>query len=254
MSDQPIKAVTTRDKIAREIDLPIGTAIWVLGAHIFTLLSPLLLIASVHYHWDYLQEVLHAPVLLYYSALLMMVGSAFEIADNTFDRWYLAELPTSLCDWVFSSCICFSIAFSISAYQGQATWLVIAAFAAATGFSVMYLMDWPKESMRGSLGVVSSLCLYLAVGDPVAFLPFVSAFLTVYFFGILKATLAQSMHGFTTIVNAFGMLCAPWAFYNTARGEPASILLVVVIAAVIVGGALLVKPRLLKLSATPRRF
>ncbi|ARN74593.1 hypothetical protein [Oceanicoccus sagamiensis] len=215
----PITVIKPWHKIAEEINLPLPTAIWVLGAHAFTLLSPLLLMASVHIYWDYLQQVLYAPELLYLSAIVMMIGSAFEIADNTFDRWYLTGLPPSLCDWLFSCCICLSIALNITAFMGQYTLLVIAAFAAVIGFAVMYLMDWPQEIMRGGLGIVSAFSLYWVVGDPVAFFSFLSAYLTVYFFTILKATHAQSMHGFTTIVNAFGMLCTPWAFYNGAAGN-----------------------------------
>ncbi|HEB28982.1 MAG TPA: hypothetical protein ENI05_14720 [Porticoccus sp.] len=252
MNENIVNVIKPWQKIAAEIDLPKGTATWVLGSHLFTLLSPLFLIAAVHHYWDYLQQVLYAPALLYYSAIVMMVGSAFEVADNTFDRWYLTGLPPSFCDWLFSSCICLSIALNITAYVGQYTWIVMAAFFAAIAFSIMYLMDWPKESMRGSLGVVSSFSLYWAVGDPVAFFPFVSAFLTVYFFGILQSTHAQSMHGFTTIVNAFGMLCTPWAFYNASKGEPASLMMVMTVATVIVVIALLIKPRLLRLSPTLR--
>ncbi len=252
MSKPVIPVIKPWHKIAEEINLPRGTATWVLGAHLFTLLSPLLLIWSVSVYWDYLEQLLYAPALLYVSAIVMMVGSAFEIADNTSDRWYLTGLPPSLCDWLFSVCICMSIALSITAYMGQYVWLVIAAFSAVIGFAVMYLMDWPQETMRGALGVVSAFSLYYVVGDPVAFFSFLSAYLTVYFFNILKATHAQSMHGFTTIVNAFGMLCTPWAFYNGARGELSNIMFVITVATVIVVASILLKPKLLALSATPR--
>ncbi|WP_101757800.1 hypothetical protein [Oceanicoccus sp. KOV_DT_Chl] len=239
--------------MARQIDLPLATAIWVLGAHAFTLLSPLILIWAVYYYWEHLQQILYAPELLYFSAVLMMIGSAFEIADNTFDRWYLSGFTPTLCDWLFSSCIVLSLALNVIACVGQYQWLVFLSLALVLAFSIMYLFDWPKEIARGSLGVISCASLYSVVGDPVVFLPLLTTFLTVYFFGILQSTLAQSMHGFTTIVNAFGVFCLPWAFYNSAIGEPASVMWVITVSTVIVGSVLLLKPVLLDLSATSRK-
>ena len=252
MNKPAIPIIKPWHKIAEEINLPRGTAVWVLAAHLFTLLSPLVLMWAVFIYWDYLEQVLYAPALLYVSAVVLMVASAFEIADNTFDRWYLTGLPPSLCDWLFSVCICLSLALNITAFMGQYTLLVFASFVAVVGFAVMYLMDWPQEIMRGALGVGSVLSLYWVVGDPVAFFGFLSTYLTLYFFSLLKTTHAQSMHGFTAIVNAFGLLCTPWAFYNGAKGEPMSTMFVITLATVVVVASILIKPKLMALSATPR--
>lgn len=70
------------DPYLRSTGLPAATAIWVLGSHLFAALIPLLMLALVQLHLDYLQTVMYAPQLLFVAALLMMVGGAVEIAQN----------------------------------------------------------------------------------------------------------------------------------------------------------------------------
>ena len=233
--------------------MPLGTAIWVLGAHVLTLLAPIILLWSVmHYEQD-LEQIMYAPQWLYGSVICMMIASAFEAADNSFDRWYLTGLPPSQCDFMFSVGICLSMAFTILACVGQIISVVVSGFVLVAVFAYLYLIDGPKEAPRTILGLGSTIALYWVTGDPIVFLAFVATFLTIYFFSILCATLCQAMHGFTTIVNAFGMLCIPWAFYNVSSGRSTSEMFVIAVATSIVGVAILVKPRLMRLKATPRK-
>ncbi|MEH6607099.1 MAG: hypothetical protein V7711_16075 [Pseudomonadales bacterium] len=239
--------------ILNEIDLPVGTAIWVLAAHFFTLISPAILIWFVWRHEDFLAQILYEPRLFYIGAVLMMVGSTFEIAQNAFDRWYLTEIPPSFCDCLFGSFICLAVATNIVATSGSDAWVWYLAYGLALVFPTFYLLGWPMDIARGLLGIWFAVAFYQLLGESVIFLPFVSVFLTLYFLGLLLATHAQSLHGFTTGVNALGMLCTPWAISNAANASPVSWFTTSAIAFVVVGIALAVKPRLKKLSATARR-
>lgn len=240
--------------IANEIDLPPGTASWVLMAHLFTLLSPLTVIWATWAYWDYLQTVMYAPGLLYLSAVLMMIASSFEIAQNTFDRWYLTEQPPALCDWLFSSLIMLSVAVNVMAFVGDQLWFSSLAFVLALLFSAMYLLGGPMNIPRSILGVGSSLAMFYVLRDPVVFLPFLSIYLTVVFLEVLLKTHAQSMHGFLTGIHGLALLCTPIAIMNAAAQTAVSWHLVLLVAIAVVLPTQLIKPWLGNLKATPRQF
>lgn len=234
------------------VDLPRGTASWVLSAHGLTVVSPLVLIWATWAFADALAQTTFAPGLFYLSALLLMVGSAIECAQNHRDDWYLTNNDRTVLDGIFNSCIVASLAVTSLACQGQHLWLWPLCIAAAVAYPVMYLKDWPKEIIQGLLGLVSTVCLYLSFRDPVVLLPLLTVFLTLYFLDILLKTRAQSMHGFTTIVNAVGLMAIPWAMYAAKLGTPASWTLIFGTCILVVGLAMVTRPRLLKLLATER--
>ena len=72
-----------------QIDLPAPVATWVLAAHAVSFLTPLVLLWAVHVNWEYVAGQAQAPAFLYVAVALMMASAAFEIAQNTADRWYL---------------------------------------------------------------------------------------------------------------------------------------------------------------------
>ena len=240
--------------IGNEIDLPMGTALWVLLAHLLTLLSPLTVIWSVNAYREYLDTVMYAPQLLYASAVVMMIASAFEIAQNTFDRWYLVAQPPALCDFLFASLIMLSMAINVVAYLGNYWWLVTIALLLVLLFSFWYLTGGNIDIPRSILGVISALSFFYVIQDPIVFLPFVSIYLTVLFLEVLLKTQAQSMHGFLTVIHGVFLLCTPLAIHNSATGQRIELMTVITIASVIVVCAVLIKPQLLKLQATPRRL
>ena len=240
-------------KISDEIDLPIGTASWVLFAHVFTLLSPLSVVWATWQYWDYLQSVMYAPGMLYVSALLMMVASTFEIAQNTFDRWYLTAQPPSFCDWLFASLIMFSLVANVSAFVGDQFWLVLLSSVLAGSFSLLYLLGGPIDIPRSILGVISALAIFYVLKDPIIFLPFVSIYLTIVFLDVLLKTHAQSMHGFLTGVHGLGLLCTPIAISNAAGGQAVDWMAVIAMVTIIVLITVVIRPWLNGLKPTPRR-
>ena len=82
--NQPLTRVRAIDKYAAmntsyrpgaDIQLPLGTAIWVLAAHLYAILVPLVLVAVSLQHWEYIRQVCDYPLLLLAAAGMMMAGS-----------------------------------------------------------------------------------------------------------------------------------------------------------------------------------
>jgi hypothetical protein len=210
-----------RDDIyIRSTGLPAGTAIWVLFAHLFAALCPLLMLALAQKNMDYLETVIHAPDLLYVAALMMMVGGAFEIAQNSFEHhWYIEDEKPGYFDTVFGTMACLAMATMIAACFGQYVWLVALSYFLALSYPVLYRHNISKGVERAALGIGLVVAMYYCLGDPVVFLSFNTVFLTLYFYQLLHKTQAQAFHGFVAATSAFGMLTIPLAIYNSAHGE-----------------------------------
>jgi hypothetical protein len=241
-------------RVAREIDLPVPTAVWVLTAHLLTILVPLVLVMAVASNIDYLDTVLDQPELLYVAAGLFIVASVSESAQNTLDRWYLTGTPPSMLDLIFNSLIVLALALQILAVVGDTTWVWPVALIGALLFPVAYLMGWPTPPIQGVMGLASAVLLYRALEQPVVFITLVTVFFTLFFLDVLLRTSQQVMHGFTTLVNAFSVASVAAAIYWTAAGDVGwSWLTVIAITVVLVGVAFALRPWLLRLPPTPRR-
>lgn len=245
------------ERIASEVDLPFFVGLWVLAAHALTMLSPLLLMWVATTHAEYLAPRSAHPLLWYVGAAVMMVGSALEIAQNTFDRWYLtadtgsALLPT-LVDCMFYTIICIGLLL-VGMAVDDTPWLVALMVCATLGTPILYLLDVPHHGMSGLLGAIVTFILYRHFGDPSVFLFVVVGGSTGYFFALLLKTESQALHGFTAIVNGVGTAIVAWSIHQSALGTPAS-WLSVAIAVALYGGLLgAAYPALSKLEPTKRR-
>jgi len=245
------------ERITAEIDLPFGVALWVIGAHVLTLLSPLLLVWVAFTHPMFIAERAAHPWLIVVGAAVMMVGSALEIAQNTFDRWYLtadtgsALLPT-LVDCAFYTTIC--IGLMLVGIAVDDTPLLIALMALATlGTPILYLLDIPHHGMSAVLGAIVTFVLYRHFGNPSVWLFVVIGSTNGYFFTLLLKTLSQSLHGFTAIVNGVGTAVVAWSIHQSALGAPSSWLSVGMTVAGMGVAMGAVYPLLSKLRATPRK-
>jgi len=245
------------ERIVGEIDLPLAVAVWVISAHLFTLLSPLSLVWVAGEHAAFLAEHMAHPSLLYVGTAVMMVGSALEIAQNTFDRWYLtadtaSALLPSLVDCTFYTAICTGLLL-IGIGVDDTPWVVALMALATLATPVLYLLDIPHHGMSGLLGAIVTFVLYRRFGDPTVFLFVVIGGSTGYFFSLLLKTLNQSLHGFTAIVNGVGMLIVAYSLRQSALSAPSSWLLVA--GCTIAYGAVLVGlyPVLSRLPATKRK-
>ena len=243
--------------VRAQIDLPAPVAVWVLAAHAIALLTPLLLLWAVHANWGYVAARTAVPGLSYVAVALMMAGAAFEIGQNTADRWYLEKGMGStdsmaLADFLFYLCNCLGTLALIAACMGDLWWLMGFSVAVAGAFVFLYLTGREPHKALGILGLVSTIALYLTFGNPIVFLQIVAGQLTLYFFTLLLKTRAQSLHGCVALVSTSGIWAAAWAIFSGAAGKSQTWLFVVAFAAAVALLALALKLRLEQLAATPR--
>ena len=246
---------SARSRIGREIDLPLPTAIWVLGVHVLTILAPLLVVWAVASHRAELDLALDQPAFLYVYAMLLVVASVCESAQNTADRWYLYGVPPSLLDLVFNSLVALALVFATLAAFGDTAWVWPLVLVLWACYPVGYVLGLAplRDGAQAAVGVSAIGALYVALDEPVVLLSLVAVFLTLYFLDLLVRTRQQVFHGFTTGVNAVGLLSVvaalAWTGTPAGWGWP----VVLGLAALVVAGALAARPSLLRLPGTPRR-
>ena len=106
MSDERVLQDTSATAGLRaQVALPTPVAIWVLAAHAIALLTPLLLLWAVYANWVFVSALAAAPGIFYVAVAFMMAASAFEIAQNTADRWYLEPGMGSTDGTALSDCL-----------------------------------------------------------------------------------------------------------------------------------------------------
>jgi hypothetical protein len=236
----------------RSTGLPAGTAVWVLGAHVFALLIPLAMLALVQINLEHLETVLYEPRLLFLAACLMMAGGAIEIIQNSFaHHWYIGEERPGYFETVFGTLACLAMATMITACYGNYSWVILVSYLLAIAYPIIYLLNTGRGMIRAILGSALVVAMYYRLGDPIVFLSLFAVFFSIYFYQLLHRTKAQAFHGGVAAVSAFGMVCIPWAIYNNANGTSTSPLMIWICAAVLLVGATLLWPRLRHLQPTP---
>lgn len=237
-------------------DLPAPVAAWVLMAHAYALLTPLVLVFAVEGHREYLATVTAYPVLFFVAAAVLCAGSAFEIAQNAIDRWYIRPGTGSagepaFCDFLFSACITAGQALVAIAIAGDRPWVLAVALLALMAQPACYLGRFAVFAPLAVTGLLATVVAYRAFGDPLVFLQLLLVAVTLYFFTALLRTRAQALHGFTTAAAASGMWLLAAAIGHGARGETTAV--EALGAVVLVAGALaaLAWRPLLALPATP---
>lgn len=244
-------------RVVSDMDIRGPLAVWVLGAHLYALLVPFALIAATWVYADYLERVCDYPALFYFGAALFSTGSAFEVAQNAMDRWYLTpEVPSAngvgFCDFLSYWFVGFGQALIALAIAGDSLWVWIAAACFLAAFPFTYFSQRAVHAPIGAMGIMVAVLAWQTFGDPVVFLLFAQTGLTLFFFAALLNTGAQAMHGFTTLVASSGALLVPWAIMNGATGQPFSWLAVglILIATLAIAG--LLKGPLNRLPRSPR--
>jgi hypothetical protein len=249
--------VTRPYRIADDIQLPLGTAVWVLAAHLYAILVPVVLIIAIIHHWAVLSELLAYPELLLVACGVMMAGSAFEVGQNAIDRWYLTRETgsaegTGFCDFMFFWFIVISQGLIAVACMGDQWWVVAIAVVVVLVHPLLYIRQQAAFAGLGVLGLLATGTAWFTLQDPVIFLQLLLSPLTMYFFGLLLKTGNQTLHGFTTLAASSGVLFLAWGVHGGAAGEPRSWTFVVATAFVTIVLAAVLRPALSQLSATPR--
>lgn len=209
--------------LRREIDLPTGVATWVLLAHALTLFSPLALVWVVHARPDEVGALVSAPFALHVAAALFFAGSAFEIAQNTMDRWYYTGPYPAFADLLFNGFIAFGLGALGLAAGIEHLWVVAVVAAAGVAFPVLYLTDQVPYPATGVLGIVGVGLLLDALDNPAILLLLVfTTGLNLYFLALIVRTRAQSLHGAIALTNGIGLLFVPIAIAQAVDGTPMS--------------------------------
>lgn len=244
-------------RVLADMDIRGPVAVWVLGAHVYALLVPMVLIAAVWQHADYLAEVCAFPVLFYFGAAFFCMGSAFEVAQNAMDRWYLTpEVPSAngvgMCDFLSYWLVSLGQGLIAIAIGGDHVWVWLAVIAFFLVFPFSYFLRVAVFAPVGLTGAIVTVLAWFAFGDPVVFLVIAQTGLTMFFFGALLNTGAQVLHGFTTIVASSGALFVPLAIFNGAAGRQLSWLTVGLILLATLVIALVLRGPLNRLPQSPR--
>lgn len=113
-----------RQQILSAVEIRWPEAAWVLGAHLFAVIVPLVLCVAVYSHWDYLLATTYRPFLFYVAVGMFCAASAFEVAQNAIDKWYLTENTGSTTDASFCDFL-----FFLMATTGQAVCAIVTAVA-----------------------------------------------------------------------------------------------------------------------------
>lgn len=238
--------------MASEIDLPRPVALWVITAHILTIIAPVIALAAVAQYERELQNLLYSPKLLSIGLFVLIIASVCESAQNTLDRWYLTEDRPTLLDCAFNTLVVVFMCLTSIACRGDLPWVAPVAIVLAAYYPVAYALGWPREPGQAGSGLLMTALLFERFGDPVVFLQLLTVFLTLYFFHLLLKTHAQSLHGFTTLINGVGLMAIPVAIHNYATNTiipwPGVALIAIATAAICAA----LYPKLAALPATPR--
>jgi len=243
--------------ITSQIQLPRAVAAWVLSAHAYALLIPLLLLPVLAGNSEFVWLKADYPVMFYVAIGLMMAGSAFEIAQNTFDNWYLtADVASangsSLCDMLFFWFVIASQTAILIACKGSLLWLSIPAVVITLVYPWFYLNKRFAFVPLALVGSVASAVTWWAFGEPVLLLQLLLPAVTMFFFGLLLKTGNQVLHGFTTMAASSGVVILCWGIQRGGAVASDGWLVFIgalIVAAVVLGGT---RRMLASLPATPR--
>jgi hypothetical protein len=213
-----------RQVISGQVQIRGPVAAWVLTAHAYGTLVPLALVGAAAAYWDYLQDVTDRPWFLVTAAVLLAAGSAFEVAQNAIDRWYLtpdsgSALQPAFCDFIFYVLITAGQACIAIALAGRQPWVVAVAVLLVLAQVVCYLAQRAIFAPLAMAGILVAVLGHAAFGDPVVYLSLPLAGLTMYFFNALLKTGAQALHGFTTASASSGLWFLVWGISSGASGE-----------------------------------
>ena len=219
--------MTAAADIFADIRLRGPVAVWVLAAHGWALFVPLALIAVLVVHGDYVAARVDYPWAFYIAAGVMMAGSAFEIAQNTIDRWYLTRECASaegksFCDLMFFWMIVASQALVIVACYGSWLWLTTLVVFLTVAYPWFYVRAKLDIAPLAILGTASVIAVWFRFDDPIVFLQLLISPLTGVLFSALLRTAAQSLHGFVTLVASSNPLFLVWAIQASSDGTPTS--------------------------------
>lgn len=244
---------TFAQQLREEFDLPVSTAVWVVATHIFVLACPLSLIWAVDVYGDSLPTAFANATLVKIACAVYIGATAFEVAQNSADRWYLTEATRSVADLFFNALMTFAFClYTIGFYRN--IWLALVTTLLTVVYPLAYIKNHPSHrAISGTVVLIATISLYLATSDPVAFLFLVGNGIAVYFISFLIRRHAQWLHAWGAFLFGVAFLAWPWAVFNAATGQTKSWFFVAGVTAGVGLLAAIFTPFVSKLEATPRQ-
>lgn len=241
-------------QLREEFDVPGGIAVWLIVTHLWVLVTPLVMIWAVGAHGDALPTALASPTLVIIASAIYIGSTAFEVAQNAADRWYLTESTRSGADLVFNTGLTLSFCLYTIGFTGL-NWLGIATIALAAVYPAVYIRSTDgHRSVSGVVTLLATAALFLVTRDPAAFLFIVLNACGAYLIMTLIKCGSQWLHGWAAFMFGLGYLAWPLAIINAARGTPMSWVQAGIITAAVIVAAALLTPLLRRLERTPRLF
>jgi hypothetical protein len=240
-------------QLRQEFDLTGPMAAWIVVTHFFVLACPLVLIWAVATYGGLLPRSLANATLVQLASAIYIGATAFEVAQNSADRWYLTEATRSVADLFFNSFMTVAFCMYTIGFYGN-IWMSLAAVILTLAYPIAYIKNHPSHrGINGTVVLLATISLFLVTRDPIVFLFLIGNGLAVYFILNLVKTHAQFLHGWAAFIFGLAFLPWPWAIANAAKGEPSSWVFVIGVTAAIGIGAAALTPVLSKAKATPRQ-
>jgi hypothetical protein len=243
-----------KQQLRQEFDLTAPMATWIVITHFFVLACPLALMWAVGTYGDSLSGLFAYPILVQLASAIYIGSTAFEVAQNSADRWYLTEATRSVADLAFNAFMTVAFCLYTIGFLGLG-WISLVTVALTLLFPFAYIVNHPSHrGLSGAVVLIATIGLYWVTRDPAVFLFMVGNGLGVYFITIMVKQRAQWLHGWAAFFFGLGFLSWPWALINTVNGTPLSWLYFagIVIAIGIVAAAL--TPLLSRAKETPRQY
>lgn len=243
-----------KQQLREEFDLTPAMATWIVVTHIFVLACPLALIWAVADYGSLLPTPFAHPTLILIASAVYIGATAFEVAQNSADRWYLTESTRSVADLFFNGFMGAAFCLYTIGFIGLG-WVAALSALFTAMFPFAYIRNHPSQrGLTGAVIMIATVALYWVTRDPAVFLFIVGSAVGTYFLVLLMKRQAQWLHGLGAFFFGLSFLAWPWAVVNAARDTPISWLtfgvIVVAIAAVLAALA----PTLSRAKATPRQF
>jgi hypothetical protein len=243
-----------KQQLREEFDLSVPMATWIVFTHIFVLACPLALIWAVATYSDLLPEPFANSILVQLASAVYIGATAFEVAQNSADRWYLTEATRSVADLAFNTFMTVAFCMYTIGFLGMG-WVSLVAVVLTLVHPFAYIANHPSHrGLSGTVVMMATISLYWVTRDPIVFLFMVGNGLGVYFITMLVKSRAQWLHGCGAFSFGLGFLSWPWALSNAANGTPLSWLSFAAVTTVIAVVAAALKPALSGAKETPHQY
>jgi hypothetical protein len=246
--------ISFEQQLREEFDLPTPIAIWVVITHVFVLSCPLILIWVIDKYASLLPDALANATMVQLASAVYIGATAFEVAQNSADRWYLTVATRSVADLFFNSLMTVAFCMYTIGFYGN-TWMSLAAVILTIIYPFAYIRNHPSHGgINGTVVLLATVSFYLLTGDPAVFLFLSGTGLGVYLITFLVKRHAQWLHGWAALVFGLAFVPWPWAIVNAANGETASwgFCVGVTLASGVLAAVL--TPFMTKMAPTPRRY